>query len=63
VEITVDPDTCCGYGDCVLTAPELFDLGGDGVAVLLVEEVREDQRADVEAAAASCPVAAIVVHG
>lgn len=61
MKITVDLDKCCGYGDCVLAAPELFDLGDDGVAVVLVDEPGEDQRPEAEAAAASCPVEAITV--
>jgi ferredoxin len=63
MKATVDPDKCCGYGDCVLTAPRLFDLGDDGVAIVLIEDVPEDQRAELDAAAASCPVEAITVHG
>lgn len=61
MKITIDPDKCCAYGDCVLAAPELFDLGDDGVAVVLVDDPGEDVRARAEAAAASCPVEAITV--
>lgn len=60
MRITVDPDKCCGYGDCVLAAPELFDQE-DGVAVLLIDEPGEEHRTDAETAAASCPVEAISV--
>ena len=61
MKITVDPDRCCGYGDCVLAAPDLFDLGDDGIAVLLVDDPGEDLRPDAEEAVASCPVEAIVL--
>jgi ferredoxin len=35
MEITVDSDKCCGYGDCVLAAPDVYELGDDGVARVL----------------------------
>lgn len=59
MRITVDRDKCCGYGDCVLAAPDLFDLGDDGVAQVRVADPQDSLRATAEQAAAACPVEAI----
>lgn len=58
--VVVDLDLCQGYGNCVSAAPEVFDLGDDGRALLLkkVVETPEDERA-VKAAIPLCPMAAI----
>jgi ferredoxin len=56
--IEIDRSLCSGFGSCVSAAPELFRLGDDGVAVLLVQE--SDALAALDAAA-SCPMGAITV--
>ncbi|GII05697.1 ferredoxin [Planobispora takensis] len=64
MKITVDETKCCGAGQCVLTAPEVFDQRDeDGVVVLLEPEPGADQYAAVREAAAVCPTAAIEVTG
>jgi ferredoxin len=63
MKITVDQDKCCGAGQCVMLAPDVFDQRDeDGVVVLLDPEPGEELLADVEGAAAVCPAAAIAVH-
>ncbi|MFE6820943.1 ferredoxin [Streptomyces sp. NPDC057690] len=60
MKITVNEDKCCGAGQCVLLAPEVFDQrDDDGIVVLLVAEPTADQHAAVREAAAVCPAAAI----
>ncbi|MGW5685915.1 ferredoxin [Nonomuraea sp. NPDC003754] len=60
MKVTVDEAKCCGAGQCVLIAPEVFDQRDeDGVVVLLEPEPGEDQHAPVREAAAVCPAAAI----
>src|SRR5690606_41095075 len=62
MRITVDQDKCCGAGQCVLTAPEVFDQSDeDGVVVLLQPEPGEEHHAAVREAAAVCPASAITV--
>jgi ferredoxin len=56
--IEIDRSLCSGFGSCVSAAPELFRLGDDGVAVLLVGE--SDAPAALEAAR-SCPMGAILL--
>lgn len=61
MRITIDSDKCCGYGDCVLAGPEVFDLGDDNVARLIVEDPSPDLYEQAAAGAAACPVDAIEV--
>ncbi|WP_304453092.1 ferredoxin [Nocardiopsis sp. YSL2] len=62
MKITVDEDKCCGAGQCVLIAPEVFDQrDDDGIVVLLDPAPPEDQHPLVRESAAVCPAAAIEV--
>ncbi|MEO3789402.1 ferredoxin [Nonomuraea sp. B10E15] len=60
MRITVDEDKCCGAGQCVLLAQEVFDQReDDGVVVLLDAAPPERLHATVREAADVCPAAAI----
>ena len=59
MKIEVDLVKCQGYANCVVEAPDLFDIDETGKAVILVEEVPESAYDDARRAAADCPVAAI----
>ncbi|MDR7304343.1 ferredoxin [Haloactinomyces albus] len=60
MKISVDEDKCCGAGQCVMIAPEVFDQRDeDGIVVLLETEPSEQQHAAVREAADVCPAAAI----
>ncbi|GLW08052.1 ferredoxin [Microtetraspora sp. NBRC 13810] len=60
MKIIVDEDRCCGAGQCVLLAPEVFDQReDDGIVILLTAEPGEHLRASVREAAAVCPASAI----
>ncbi|GAB2809722.1 ferredoxin [Streptomyces sp. NPDC054796] len=62
MKVTVDEGKCCGAGQCVLIAPEVFDQrDDDGIVVLLEPEPASDQHDTVREAAAVCPAAAIEV--
>ena len=60
--VKADLGACQGYANCVIGAPEYFDLDDDGVVVLLRSEVPEADRARVTEAAHSCPVSALTVE-
>lgn len=63
MRVTVDQARCCGAGQCVLTAPEVFDQRDeDGIVVLLDAEPADEHHTAVREAAAVCPAAAITVH-
>ncbi|OON80872.1 ferredoxin [Streptomyces tsukubensis] len=62
MQITVDAEKCCGAGQCVLVAPEVFDQRDeDGVVVVLDATPPADQHALVEEAAQVCPAAVITL--
>ena len=61
--VVLDLDTCQGYANCVMVAPEVFDLNEQtGVAVLLQEQPDDSQLAAVEEAVRQCPSEAISVE-
>ncbi|NUW42028.1 ferredoxin [Nonomuraea rhodomycinica] len=63
MNITVDAGKCCGAGQCVLLAPDVFDQNeDDGIVVLLDATPPEALRAAVREAADVCPAAAITVE-
>lgn len=63
MEIVLDEEKCCGAGQCVLVAPEVFDQREeDGVVVLLEAAPPAEQRDNVREAAAVCPSAAILMR-
>lgn len=63
MHITIDETKCCGAGQCVLAAPEVFDQReDDGVVILLNADPPTDQYGQVREAAAVCPAALIEVH-
>ncbi|MDA0635152.1 ferredoxin [Nonomuraea sp. MCN248] len=63
MKVIVDEDRCCGAGQCVLLAPQVFDQREeDGIVVLLNAEPDEGRHAVVREAAAVCPGAAIEVQ-
>jgi ferredoxin len=59
MKITVDRDRCVGSAYCQRIAPALFDLGDDGVAVVLDAAVTGPQAAAAREAEADCPSMAI----
>lgn len=61
MRVTVDPSRCDGYGNCVMTVPDVFDLDDEGRAVVVEDEV-EPGRADVLRAVVACPYTAISTH-
>lgn len=62
MKVRVDEAKCCGAGQCVLIAPEVFDQSDeDGIVVLLAPEPAPDRHPAVREAAAVCPAAAIAL--
>ena len=64
MRVTVDLTKCNAYANCLMEAPEVFDLDGEtGLVTVLQEQPPDELRARVEAAARVCPVQAIAVEG
>ena len=65
MRITFDRSACQGHNRCFGIAPELFDVDGDGYAVLLVEDgstVPAGLEEKASLCADNCPEFAIEVH-
>ncbi len=61
-EVLLDLDLCQGYANCVVAAPEIFDIDdASGVAVLLAPCPPVEQREHAEEAVRNCPAEAISI--
>lgn len=60
-KVTADRNLCRGYGNCVATAPDYFDLDDCGKVVVLNAEFPGKARELVERAVNSCPVNALKI--
>jgi ferredoxin len=56
--ISIDRSLCSGYGICESIAPDVFELGDDGLAVVRTG-MSEDEA--VQEACDSCPAGAISI--
>lgn len=60
LDVVVERDRCCGYGNCVLVAPTVFSLDDDdGIVRELDAQPDASLRAEVTEAVAGCPTEAI----
>lgn len=57
--VVVDRELCIGSGNCVRLAPSVFVMGDDQIATVV--EGGAAQAGQLESAAASCPMAAILL--
>ncbi|WP_028810390.1 ferredoxin [Streptomyces flavidovirens] len=63
MRVGVDRDRCCGAGQCVMSAPAVFDQSeSDGLVLLRQGWAGSAVRGDVELAVALCPANAISVE-
>lgn len=62
MKVRVDRDYCVGAGTCVVIAPKYFELDDEGLAVVLQEEVDEEDEDMVREAELGCPAEAIIVE-
>ena len=59
---SVDRDRCGGSAYCQRIAPAIFDLGDDGIAVVLDADVAGPQAGAAREAEAECPSMAVSVE-
>jgi ferredoxin len=62
MKITVDRDRCVGSAYCQRIAPATFEVGDDGIAVVLNADVAGAQTAAAREAEADCPSMAISIE-
>ena len=60
MEIVIDRDACMGSGNCVYTAPGVFELDDDSIARVVDPEASPDET--ILTAARQCPTHAISVR-
>jgi ferredoxin len=64
MRVTIDTERCISAGQCVLSAPDVFDQReDDGIVVLVNPSPPGELAMDVKQAAALCPALAITVEG
>jgi ferredoxin len=61
MRIEADRDTCISAGNCVMSAPEVFDQDDDGIVVLLADPVPEGEHDHAREAVKLCPASALRV--
>jgi ferredoxin len=63
MRITVDTDRCTGHGVCESIRDDVFEVGDDGMVHLLITDLSEDMRPQLEEAVAECPTQALSLEG
>ena len=61
IQVQANVRICEGFANCLVAAPDLFDLDDDDKVIILQGELDETERARVEEAIRSCPVAALTI--
>ena len=62
VQVILEVDKCIGSGSCEMLAPEVFEVGQDGLAHLLDASPGSDMETKCRAAEESCPTQAIQIE-
>lgn len=62
MRVTVDHKECFGSSDCAVVCPQVFKIGPDGLAYVIMDPVPEEERSQVEAAIKACPIDCIHIH-
>lgn len=61
MKVVLDRSGCISCGLCVATCPEVFQMGDDGVAEVISEDVPKDAEDCAVEAQEGCPVSVIAV--
>ncbi|MGE2689214.1 ferredoxin [Mycolicibacterium pulveris] len=59
MRVQADRNVCISAGNCVMVAEAVFEQDDDGIVVVLVDEVPDDQVHNVEEAVKLCPSQAL----
>jgi ferredoxin len=62
MRVSVDRDVCIVSGMCTSIAPEIFQIGDDGLLHILVEDLSPEQAEKADNAVLCCPVEALSVR-
>ena len=59
MKLKVNKDLCIGCGACQAVCPEVFEIEDDGLAGVIVDEIKEELMEDATDAKEGCPTNAI----
>ncbi|MFM9033178.1 MAG: ferredoxin [Mycobacterium sp.] len=62
MRVVVDRTKCSSIGLCEATAPDIFEIGADGVLHILIDDVPAERRIDLEQACENCPTQALSIE-
>ena len=62
MKVVVDRTKCSSIGLCEATAPDIFEIGADGSLSILISDISEDRRTDLEQACENCPTQALSIE-
>ena len=63
MRIDVDRGACISAGNCVMSAPEVFDQDDDGIVELLADPVPDTEEDHARDAVRLCPASALRLAG
>jgi ferredoxin len=63
MRIVVDRTKCSSIGLCEATAPDIFEIGSDGALNILIDDIPESRRVELEQACENCPTQALSIEG
>lgn len=61
IQVHANVRICEGFANCLVAAPDLFDLDDEDKVIILQGELDPSERARVEEAVRSCPVNALTI--
>ncbi|WP_102141452.1 ferredoxin [Mycobacterium hubeiense] len=59
MRVQADRDVCISAGNCVMTAGAVFDQDDDGIVVVLVDDIPDEELDRVREAVKLCPSSAL----
>jgi ferredoxin len=63
MKLVLDSDACMGYANCVIEAPELFDIDEESDKAVILEENPDDSmRGAADRAVRVCPAVALRIE-
>jgi ferredoxin len=61
VKVHADRDVCIQAGNCVMVADSVFDQDDDGIVVVLVDDIPDDEQDKAREAVKLCPSQALSI--
>jgi ferredoxin len=61
VKVRADRDVCIQAGNCVMVADAVFDQDDDGIVVVLVDDIPDDEKGKAAEAVKLCPSQALTI--